>query len=343
MSRDPERTPSAIDVVVPVFGQWDMTRACLLKLREQTVGHTVVVVDDASPDDTPDRVAAEFPEVVLLRKRRNEGFARACNDGIRAGRADVVVLLNNDVEAAPDFLERLAAPLAADGGLGSAVPLLLRPDGTVDAYGVCADVTLAGFVRGQGRHPDDIDEGLPELLGPYGAGAAFSRHALDEVGVLDERIFMYGEELDLAIRLRAAGWGTTPVPAATGVHLGGGTAGRGSSSQRERGGFGRGYTLRAYGVLRTRRWARVLVTEAVVCLGDAVLSRDAAALRGRVRGWRAGRVAEPKPSMAELRGLDARIGFWRSLQMRRADHEAGRAARAATGGGPRVVDDRAAS
>jgi N-acetylglucosaminyl-diphospho-decaprenol L-rhamnosyltransferase len=311
-----------IDVVVPVYGNWTATESCLLHLRRQTVPHTVIVVDDASPDDTLARLRAGFPEVVLVAQERNGGFATACNAGIRRGGGDIVVLLNNDVDAAPDMLATLIEPFAGRSGLGSAVPLLLRPDGRVDSLGLSADVTLAGFVRHVGRQENELDRAAPELLGPYGAAAAFRRTALDEVGLLDERIFMYGEELDLAIRLRAAGWETTEVPAARGVHVGGATAGRGSASQRRRSGFGRGYLLRAYGLLRTRYALRVVATELVVCLGDLVLSRDTAAIRGRWSGWRAGRHADARPSSRTLEGLDRSIGFLESLRMRRSTHPA---------------------
>ncbi|MGY1857873.1 glycosyltransferase family 2 protein [Modestobacter sp. SYSU DS0290] len=317
-----ENAVPTIDVVVPVHGNWAMTESCLRHLRQQSLPHTVIVVDDASPDDTLQRLAQDWPEVVVVPLPENRGFASACNAGVRRGSGEIVVLLNNDVDAAPDMLAELVRPFADAPRLGSAAPLLLRPDGRVDALGIAADVTLAGFVRHQGRRPEEVSAPAPALLGPYGAAAAYRRAALDEVGLLDEAIFMYGEELDLALRLRAAGWGSTETVAARGVHMGGGTAGRGSRSQRRRGGFGRGYLLRAYGVLRGRHAVRALVTEAIVCAGDLVLSRDTAALQGRWAGWRAGRRAEPRPAPAALAGLDPQLDFAQSLRLRRGDYAA---------------------
>lgn len=310
----------SIDVVIPVYGKGELTRDCLTHLGRQTVPHRVIVVDDCSPDDAASQVRKHFPDVDLVERTVNGGFAAACNSGIRYGSGEVVVLLNNDVQAEPDMLERLVEPFSREARLGSAAPLLLRPDGLVDAYGLCADVTLAGFVRQQGWAPERIGDPAPSLLGPYGAVAAFRRAALDDVGLLDERIFMYGEELDLAIRLRAAGWDTVAVPDARGVHLGGATAGRGSPTQRRRSGFGRAYLLRAYGVLRGRHGPRALVAEAIVCLADLLLSRDTASIRGRLAGWRAAREAAPRP--AQLTGLDRDISFLRSMKMRRAGYVA---------------------
>ena len=306
-----------VDVVVPIYGNWKDTRTCLLALREQDYPHTVFVVDDASPDDTADRVRAEFPEVTLVVHETNRGFATACNSGIAAGTGDIVILVNNDVEAEPGMLAALTAAFD-DPALGSATPLLFRPDGSVDGFGICADVTVAGFVRGAGMSEAALGAAsLPALLGPYGAVAAYRRTALDQVGLLDEGIFMYGEELDLALRLSLGGWGCVAVTASRGVHLGGATAGRGSARQRQRAGFGRGYLLRAYGILRTRHALRAILTEVIVSGGDLVLNRDFAAIRGRREGWRAGAAATPRA--AAVPDLDPSIGFVDSLRMRVAD------------------------
>ena len=308
-----------IDVIVPVYGKWELTRNCLEHLAVQTSDHRVIVVDDGSPDDTVGRMRVEYPHISLVALDRNLGFAGACNAGIAAGDGEIVVLLNNDVTPDPHLLERLTAPFLSDARLGSATPLLLKPDGRVDAYGICADVTMAGFVRGAGAPVDSLDhiDASARLLGPYGAVAAYRRAALDQVGTLDQGIRMYGEELDLAFRLIAAGWATTAVPNARGVHLGGATSGRGSAGQRQRSGFGRGYLLRAYGVLCGRHALRAIVTEAIVCGGDAVLSRDLAALRGRVAGWQAARgVRRPH---GPIPAIDRTIGFRASLRLRVGD------------------------
>jgi N-acetylglucosaminyl-diphospho-decaprenol L-rhamnosyltransferase len=302
-----------VDVIVPVYGNWPVTRSCLDSLAAQTLPHRVIVVDDASPDDTLAQLEAGYPKVQVLTMERNSGFAAACNRGLRQATADVVVLVNNDVEAEATMLEKLIAPFA-DPAVGSSSPLLLRPDGRIDAFGIAADVTLAGFLRWHGAELDAVASPDLQLLGPYGAVAAYRGRAIQEVGLLDEGIFMYGEELDLALRLSAAGWRPGAAPDARGVHLGGATAGRGSARQRERAGFGRGYLLRAYGVLHGRHGFRAFVTEFVVSVGDAILSRDTAAARGRLAGWRAGQAAATRRRYVP--DLDRSIGFLASLRLR---------------------------
>lgn len=303
-----------VDVVIPTHGGWAITERCLLSLRDQTLPHRVIVVDDVSPDDTVARIREGFPEVDLLVLEENVGYGRACNRGIAHGTGDFVALMNNDVEAEPTMLERLAAALQAAPTAATACPLLLRPDGTIDALGIAADPTLGCFPRLAGAPVSALDGPKTTLLGPHGAVAFYRRTALDAVGVHDERIFMYGEDLDLALRVSAAGWGSIAVPEARGVHLGGASVGLGSKRQRRAAGFGRGYLLRSYGILRTRRGPRALLVELIVCVGDAVLSRDLSATRGRWEGWRAGRYATPR-SRDGLR-VDPSIGMLRSLRLR---------------------------
>jgi N-acetylglucosaminyl-diphospho-decaprenol L-rhamnosyltransferase len=307
---------ASIDVVVPTFNGWDLTRRCLGCLREQTLPHVVVVADNASTDGTPERVRSEFPEVRVVELERNLGFPSACNRGVAAGDGEVVVLLNNDVECPADFLERLVAPFA-DERVGMVAGVLVRPGADeIDGVGLTADATLSGFARLDGRPVEEAGLGRPVVTGPSGGAAAYRRTAWESAGGLDERIFIYAEDLDLAFRLRAAGWEAAVAADAVAVHLGSVTMGLRSSWQRYQAGFSRGYLLRRYGVLRGSAAARALVTEAAVVVGDAVVSRDVSAARGRLAGWRAAR-GLPRLPPPPPEAVDAGIGFRESLRLRR--------------------------
>lgn len=308
-----------IDIVVPVHGGWTHVEACLTSLESQSVPVNVIVVDDLSPDDTLHRIRERFTSFTVLANEANLGFARTCNRGIRAASGRVVILLNSDVVARADFAENVLECFAnAPASTGSVAAMLLAPDGTVDSFGITADVTLAGFVRYHGAPAEHADGSHPLVLGPYGAAAAYRRAALDEVGLLDENIFMYGEELELAYRLRASGWGAATMSAVGGIHVGGASAGRESARQRYLSGFGRAYVLRVYRVLRTRHAPRALLTEAVVVAARLITRRDTASLRGRWAGWRAGRGVEPRTIPAY--GIDSSISLRRSFRMRTDDY-----------------------
>jgi N-acetylglucosaminyl-diphospho-decaprenol L-rhamnosyltransferase len=306
-----------IDVAVVAFNRYDLTRSCLEHLARQTREHRLLICDNGSTDGTAERIAAEWPAAELVRTEDNRGFAEACNAAVGLGDGDVVVLLNNDVDCRPDFLERLVAPLEADTGLGSVAALCVRPGGErIDSIGLTTDLTLSGFPRHQGRPVERAGDPRPVLVGPAGTAAAYRRSAWDAVGGLDERIFAYSEDFDLAVRLRAAGWDTTAAPDAVGVHLGSATHGHRSAWQRRHGGFGRAYLMRRYGLLRGRTAPRTLLTEAIVVAGDAVITRDFAALRGRLAGWRAaaGLPERPPPPRA---AIDHDIGLREALNLRR--------------------------
>jgi N-acetylglucosaminyl-diphospho-decaprenol L-rhamnosyltransferase len=308
-------TPS-VDVVVPTYNGWELTRSCLAHLREQTIPHVVIVSDNASTDGTPERMRSEFPDVRTVYLERNLGFPVACNRGVAAGDGDVVVLLNNDVECPPDFLERLVSPLV-DERVGMVAGVLVRPGvDEIDGVGLTADVTLSGFARLYRRPVREAARESPVLAGPSGGAAAYRRIAWETVGGLDERVFIYSEDLDLAFRIRAAGWTAAVAPGALAVHLGSVTMGMRSPWQRYQGGFSRGYFLRRYGVLRGSAAARALITELVVVVGDAAISRDLRAARGRVAGWRAARDLPRLPSPPP-EAIDAGIGFRESLRLRR--------------------------
>lgn len=306
----------SIDVVVPTHNGWELTRTCLDHLQCQTRQHAVLVVDNASTDGTPERLRTAYPNARLVALADNHGFAVACNRGARSGDGDVIVLLNNDVECPPDFLERLVEPFRDDPYLGSVAAVLVQMDRrTIDSAGLTADRTLAGFPRLRGLPVSDAASASPVLVGPAGAAGAYRRTAWERVGGLDEGVFMYGEDLDLALRLCAARWRTAIAHDALAVHLGSASIRHRSSSQRYHGGFARGYFLRRQGVLRGRAAVRALVTEAIVIAGDALISRDLAAARGRVRGWRAAAGLERNPPPPDA--TDGDITFRESLRLRR--------------------------
>jgi GT2 family glycosyltransferase len=328
-----------IDVVVPVYERYELTRSCLQHLARQSAPHRVIAVDDGSRDGSVEHLRREWPRVTVLELGSNGGYTSAVNHGVGAGEGQYVVLLNNDVQLRPDCLERLVAPLQRDPRVGSVASLMLAPgERAIDSFGVSADATLAGFARMQGlapmpspalattngvhtHDPTDTNDPAPTpdspvLTGPEGTAGAYRRTAWEQVGGLDEGIAAYMEILDLALRLQSAGWRTAQAPDAVGVHLGSASYGQRSPTQRRLAGFSRGYLLRRYGVLRGPSAPRALLTEALVVGGDAALCRDLEALRGRLAGWRAARGRERRP-WPPAEAIDQSISLRKSLALRR--------------------------
>ena len=222
---------TGIDVVIPTWNGRELLARCLESLARQTVAHRVIVADNGSADGTVTFARDRFPAVDVVELDRNYGFAGGVNRGVERGEEPVVVLVNNDVECDPVFLERIVAPLA-DERVGMVTGLLLRPGRTeIDNYGIECDATLAAYPRFAGApYPETrIDD--ENLLGPSGGAAAYRREALAAAGGFDERMFAYMEDVDLALRLRADGWLAAGAPEATGIHLGSATIGHRSRRQ----------------------------------------------------------------------------------------------------------------
>jgi GT2 family glycosyltransferase len=282
--------------------------------------HDVIVCDNGSTDGTPDRLRARFPDVHVIELGTNRGFAGACNRGADVGTGEIIVLLNNDVECRPDFLECLTRAFGGDERCGSVASLLLQPgEARIESFGLVVDPTLAAYPRLRNRPIEEAHSTTSTVLaGPSGAAGAYRREAWQGVDGLDEAVFSYGEDADLALRLRAAGWSTAAASDAVAIHIGSATAGARSDWQRYQGGFGRGYFLRRYGVLRGRHGPRAAFTEAIAVGGDAlVYSHDLAALRGRFAGWRAAG-GRPRHTRPPADAIDTSITLTESFRLRRS-------------------------
>ena len=248
-----------------------------------------MIVDNGSTDGSQELIRTAYPEVELIELGRNHGFGPALNRAIAATDGDPVVLVNNDVVCEPRFLEALLEPATAGAEMVAGVLLSERDPRLIDSAGVIADRTLMGFdyLNGERR---EVATSAPPPLGPTGGAALYSRAAFDAVGGFDERIFLYYEDLDLALRLRAGGAHCELAHEAAAVHAYSQTLGAASGAKYARTGWSRGYMLRRYGVMGHPRDAlRVLAAEGAICAGQLLGDRSASGLRGRLRGWRDGR------------------------------------------------------
>jgi N-acetylglucosaminyl-diphospho-decaprenol L-rhamnosyltransferase len=275
-------------VYIPNYNGAERIERALRGLQSQTRPVDAVVVDNGSDDDSLELLGERFPEVTVLALGRNLGFGPALNRAVADHPADPLILLNNDAEPEPRFVEALL-DAHAEGVRSVAGVLLQEHDpARIDSAGIVADRTLMGFDY---LHDEPVAAlaGAPDPLGPTGGAALYSKAAFDAVGGFDERIFLYYEDLDLALRMAAAGARCRLAADARAVHAYSASLGAGSAAKYERTGWSRGYMLRRYGVMsRPRDAIRVLATEGAIGAGQLLLDRSAAGLRGRLRGWREG-------------------------------------------------------
>ena len=312
----PERFSPSIDVLIATMSARELVLSCLSQLQRQTVPHKVYVADNANNrDGTTDAIRRAFPEVELTTFAHNQGFGRAMNQLASLGTGEVIVLANDDMDAEPGFLEALAAPMQ-DPEVGMSAGMTLQPGSgeLVDGFGIEVDSTLLAYNRLRHRHPGDTP-GV--LLGPSGGAAAYRRTAWEAAGGFDSHFFMYAEDQDLALRLRLSGWLAADAADARGMHLGGVTSGRDSPFQRWHAGFGRGFVLRRYGVMRSRHAPRALVIELLTVLYGLLAARTRLPLQARVAGWRAaGSARLPIPHDAVDHGISMREALHRLRRQR---------------------------
>jgi GT2 family glycosyltransferase len=224
-----------ISVVVVNWNRKEMLRACLESLRRQTdAAFETIVVDNGSVDGSADMAEREFGACVI-RNRENRGFCAANNQGIAAAHGEFVALLNNDAEAQPGWLAALlrACSRAADVGMAASKVMVLEDPRRIDKAGHLI------FPDGQnrGRGTGELDCGQydaeEEVLWPDGCAAMYRKEMLDRIGGFDEDFFAYGDDAELGLRARIAGWRCIYTPQAVVWHHRGSTLGKGSEHRLE--------------------------------------------------------------------------------------------------------------
>lgn len=211
----------------------DLAR-CLESIRENAgrLAYEVLVIDNGSSDGSPTLVRTRFPEVRLLANDTNRGFAAANNQGLRLARGRYVLLLNPDTEVHPRALERLVRFLDRRPDAGLVGCRIVNPDGSLQYS--CRTFPTLGAILFRGTLLGRLWPGNPytreylmqdwphDMAWPVdwvsGACLAVRREVLEQVGLLDERFFMYCEDMDLARRARDAGWQVYYFPEAVVTH-----------------------------------------------------------------------------------------------------------------------------
>ena len=285
-------------IYIPNFNGARHLPRVLRGLAEQTRPGRVVLVDNGSDDDSVALTRRDFPDVEVVELGENLGFGRALNRAVASHPAEALILLNNDTDPQPRFVEALLDGLGAGVDTIAGVLLQERSPETIDSAGVIADETLMAFDYLNGE-PVAALEGAGDPLGPTGGAALYRRAAFEAVGGFDERIFLYYEDLDLALRMASGGGTCRLAPEARALHAYSASLGARSGAKFAYTGWSRGYLLRRYRVLsQPRKAARALACEATICAGQLLSSRTTAGLRGRLRGWRDAAGLSPRDATA---------------------------------------------
>lgn len=196
-------------VIILNWNQTGLTLACLRSLFGMNqLPDQVIVVDNGSRLDSPAPIVAEFPQITLLRIERNLGFAAGNNLAIRhalASGADAILLLNNDAEVAPDLLGLLVDFAATDPQIGIVGPIIFYFD---DPQRIWFAGGVVETAAGRGKSLDSWDGDLVPRQVDWISGCALliKSTVIERIGLLDERMFAYYEDVDWCARADEAGY-----------------------------------------------------------------------------------------------------------------------------------------
>ncbi len=228
-------TNNRASVVIVSWNARRYVEECLRSLEAQEMRLQVIVVDNASTDGSPEMVRERFPTVTLIQNDRNLGFAQANNIGIRRSTGHYIFLINSDVNVPRDCLSHILKYMEDNPAVGLLGPRMLGPDGKSArscmrfptiwnslCRALALDAVFSKSRRFGGFLMRDFDhEQIADVEVLNGWFWAVRRAALNSVGLLDERFFIYGEDIDWCRRFHCAGWKIVFYPYAQALHYGG--------------------------------------------------------------------------------------------------------------------------
>lgn len=283
-------------VIIPNWNGLRFLPICLNALRHQTYrDFETIIVDNGSTDGSREFIAREFPDVRIIALETNRGFAPAVNEGIRAARGDVVVLLNNDTEADSHWLAEIARALKATPHAGMVVcklRLFDRRDHIHSAGDFCRIDGIPGN-RGVWEPDRGQYDDARGIFGGCGGAVAYRKAMLDEIGAFDEALGSYCEDVDLNWRARLAGYAVAYAPRAMVYHMVSATGGGALASYF----VGRNFIwviAKNYpGGLWKKYWRKIVRAQLRI-IWDALKNVRGAAARARLRGQIAGVLGLPR-------------------------------------------------
>jgi len=215
-----------LTVIIPNYNGQHFLEGCLESLKKQNHPLDVIIVDNASQDDSVPYIQQNYPEFTLIENKKNLGFAAAVNQGIKRSSTEYIFLLNNDVELEADCIKHLLKCMQEDETIFAVSSRMIqfhdheKMDDAGDEY------TILGWTRrvGYGKHPSQYDK-KREVFSACAGAALYRKSILDEIGYFDENFFVYMEDVDISYRARIQGYKCIYCPQAVVYHVGSGTSG----------------------------------------------------------------------------------------------------------------------
>jgi len=232
-----------VSVIIVNWNKKDLLKTCLDSLRSQKyMDFGVIVVDNGSKDGSAGFVKENYPETEVIELKENIGFAKGNNIGISHAlkNKDIsyVITLNNDTKAKEDYIKNLVLCAKNDSRIGSVQPKVINffePE-RIDSTGLVISSDMGAVDRGAGKNVDDFQK-EEEIFGASASAALYTRKALEKIRLgknifFDSDYFAYYEDVDLAWRMRLAGFSSFYCPSAEVFHIHGASAKKFSTFQK---------------------------------------------------------------------------------------------------------------
>lgn len=197
----------------------DLLHECLESVIRQTYSNfEVIVVDNASQDDSVDFIRANYPTVNIVQLSENYGFTGGNVAGYRLCHGNFIVLLNNDAVLVEHWLESMMSVMSSDSKIGlCASKIIIAGTDRIDSVGDTFTTAFSGTKMGEHEPEHCFNERRP-VPGACAAAAIYRREMLDQIGFLDEDFFFNHEDTDLNLRAWLSGWRCMFVPEAVVYH-----------------------------------------------------------------------------------------------------------------------------
>ena len=204
-----------LSVIIVNYNTVDLLVRCLDSVASQSnVNSEVIVVDNASRDNSREEISKNYPWVKLMASRQNLGFAGANNKALNICKGKYIYYLNPDTEVRPGAFKCMIGYMDSHPEVGLAGTRLINPDGSFQS-------SMEKQYPGE-RYAKRELEGLKgDIAWVMGASMIVGRDVVEALQGFDENYFLYGEDLDLCLRVRRAGWEIGYIQDAVVLHWGG--------------------------------------------------------------------------------------------------------------------------
>ncbi|WP_099190552.1 glycosyltransferase family 2 protein [Tepidibacter mesophilus] len=216
-----------ISIVIPNYNGKNYLKECLNSLLKQSFDKfEIIIIDNDSKDGSIEYLKDNYKNIIVKKLKKNYGFSKAVNEGIKISKGEYVVLLNNDTEVDEYWLENLYGCIKNDKNIFSVSSKMIQyyNKNLIDDAG--DEYTLLGWTlkTGDGKSANKYDK-KREIFSSCAGAAIYRKKIFDEIGYFDENFFAYMEDVDMGYRSKIYGYKNIYCPDAIVYHIGSGTTG----------------------------------------------------------------------------------------------------------------------